>query len=53
MFQGIKPPGAYPVSGTAAHSGLPTPTQGEQTVKQPNFDQFQLSAQPNSQEATV
>lgn len=53
MFQGIKPPGAYPVSGTAAHSGLPTPTHGEQTVKQPNFDQFQLSAQPNSREATV
>lgn len=53
MFQGIKPPGAYPVSGSTAFGGLLAPTHGEQSVKQPVFDQFQLTTHPDSQEAMV
>lgn len=54
MFTGIKPPGAYPVSGTTAHSGLALSGHLERTVQQPkNFDQFQLTVPVDSQEAMV
>lgn len=54
MFTGIKPPGAYPVSGTTAHGGITPSNHTDRAVRQQkNFDQFELTTQIDSQEAMV
>lgn len=54
MFTGIKPPGAYPVSGAAVHGGLAPSNYTDRTARQQkNFDQFELTTQIDDQEAMV
>lgn len=50
MFSGIKPPGAYPVSGVSTHATAATVGMGDHTVRQKNFDQFQCQTPMSSSE---
>lgn len=52
MFSGIKPPGAYPVTGvTSAHPTTAAAGAGDHAARQvKNFDQFQCETQMSPEE---